>query len=30
MLASTGAFSADQNIDTVPTSRYVYSTPFRD
>ncbi|ETD32320.1 EthD domain-containing protein [Williamsia sp. D3] len=30
MLASTGAFGADQNIDTVPTSRYVYSTPFRD
>jgi hypothetical protein len=29
MLESTGAFGADANIDTVPTSRYVYSSPFR-
>jgi hypothetical protein len=28
MLASTAAFGADQNIDTVPTSRYVFRTPF--
>jgi hypothetical protein len=28
MLASTDAFGADQNVDTVPTSRYVYSSPF--
>lgn len=30
MVASTSAFGANQNIDTVPTSRYVISTPFRD
>jgi hypothetical protein len=30
MLASTDAFGADQNVDTVPTSRYVYSSPFGD
>lgn len=28
MLASTAAFGADQNIDTVPTSQYVYADPF--
>ncbi|MCW2689114.1 MAG: hypothetical protein JWR37_4004 [Mycobacterium sp.] len=28
MLASTSAFGANQNIDTVPTSRYVFRTPF--
>ncbi|WP_110469147.1 EthD domain-containing protein [Williamsia limnetica] len=28
MLASTGAFGADQNIDTVPTSHYLYRDPF--
>jgi hypothetical protein len=28
MLASTAAFGADHNVDTVPTSRYVYSSPF--
>ena len=27
MVASTSAFGANQNIDTVPTGRYVYSTP---
>lgn len=30
MVASTTAFGANQNIDTVPTSRYVIRTPFRD
>ncbi|MBX9979429.1 MAG: hypothetical protein CK429_17610 [Mycobacterium sp.] len=30
MVASTSAFGANQNIDTVPTSRYVIRTPFRD
>jgi hypothetical protein len=30
MVASTSAFGANQNIDTVPTSRYVIKTPFRD
>jgi hypothetical protein len=30
MVASTTAFGANQNIDTVPTSRYVFRTPFRD
>lgn len=29
MVASTTAFGANQNIDTVPTSRYVIQTPFR-
>jgi hypothetical protein len=29
MVASTTAFGANENIDTVPTSRYVYRTPFR-
>lgn len=28
MIASTSAFGANENIDTVPTSRYVFSTPF--
>lgn len=28
MVASTSAFGANQNIDTVPTSRYVIRTPF--
>lgn len=28
MVASTTAFGANQNIDTVPTSRYVFRTPF--
>ncbi|MHC9295985.1 EthD domain-containing protein [Mycobacterium sp. LTG2003] len=28
MVASTDAFGASTNIDTVPTSRYVYSSPF--
>lgn len=28
MIASTAAFGANQNIDTVPTSRYVLKTPF--
>ena len=28
MLASTSAFGANENIDTVPTSRYVLKTPF--
>jgi len=30
MVASTAAFGANVNIDAVPTSRYVYCTPFRD
>ena len=30
MVASTAAFGANQNIDTVPTSRYVFRTPFDD
>jgi hypothetical protein len=30
MVASTTAFGANENIDTVPTSRYVFTTPFRD
>ncbi|BBU22739.1 EthD domain-containing protein [Mycobacterium xenopi] len=29
MLSSTTAFGANENIDTVPTSRYVLKTPFR-
>jgi hypothetical protein len=28
MVASTAAFGANRNVDTVPTSRYVYRTPF--
>jgi hypothetical protein len=28
MVASTSAFGANENIDTVPTSRYVFTTPF--
>ncbi|ULE32382.1 EthD domain-containing protein [Mycobacterium sp. IDR2000157661] len=28
MLASTSAFGADRDVDTVPTSRYVYRNPF--
>lgn len=28
MIASTSAFGANENIDTVPTSRYVIKTPF--
>ncbi|KZS57543.1 hypothetical protein A4G26_15575 [Mycobacterium kansasii] len=28
MVASTTAFGANQNIDTVPTSRYMFTTPF--
>ncbi len=30
MVASTSAFGANQNIDTIPTSRYVIRTPFRE
>lgn len=30
MVASTSAFGANENIDTVPTSRYVMRTPFRE
>jgi hypothetical protein len=30
MVASTAAFGANQNVDTVPTSRYVFRTPFED
>jgi len=30
MVASTSAFGANENIDTVPTSRYVFKTPFKD
>jgi hypothetical protein len=30
MVASTAAFGANENIDTVPTSRYVYRWPFVD
>jgi hypothetical protein len=29
MIASTTAFGANENIDTVPTSRYVFKTPFQ-
>jgi hypothetical protein len=29
MVASTSAFGANQNIDTVPTSRYVFASPFK-
>lgn len=28
MLASTAAFGANRDVDTVPTSRYVYRNPF--
>ena len=28
MLASTSAFGANENVDTVPTSRFVYRSPF--
>ncbi|CPR06085.1 hypothetical protein BN971_00703 [Mycobacterium bohemicum DSM 44277] len=28
MVASTAAFGANENIDAVPTSRYVFATPF--
>lgn len=28
MMASTSAFGANQNVDTVPTSRYVFRSPF--
>ena len=28
MVASTSAFGANKNVDTVPTSRYVYRSPF--
>ncbi len=30
MVASTSAFGANENIDTVPTSRYVLTTPFTE
>jgi hypothetical protein len=30
MIASTSAFGANENIDTVPTGRYVFATPFAD
>ena len=30
MVASTAAFGANVNIDAVPTSRYVFRTPFRE
>ncbi|MCV7279045.1 EthD domain-containing protein [Mycolicibacterium flavescens] len=30
MVASTAAFGANRDVDTVPTSRYVYRTPFTD
>ncbi|MGO9928716.1 MAG: hypothetical protein ACLPLP_22035 [Mycobacterium sp.] len=30
MVASTSAFGANENIDTVPTSRYVFKTPFKE
>ncbi|BBZ52495.1 hypothetical protein H7H82_21775 [Mycobacterium heidelbergense] len=30
MVASTTAFGANENIDTVPTSRYVFRTPFEE
>jgi len=28
MIASTSAFGANENVDTVPTSRFVYRSPF--
>jgi len=30
MIASTSAFGANENIDTVPTGRYVFRSPFTD
>ena len=30
MIASTSAFGANVDIDTVPTGRYVFATPFGD
>jgi hypothetical protein len=30
MVASTAAFGANRDVDTVPTSRYVFRTPFAD
>ncbi|WP_326546587.1 hypothetical protein QGN32_23715 [Mycolicibacterium sp. ND9-15] len=30
MVASTATFGANRDVDTVPTSRYVYRTPFTD
>ena len=30
MIASTSAFGANENVDTVPTSRFVYRSPFGD
>ena len=30
MIASTSAFGANENIETVPTGRYVFRTPFRE
>jgi hypothetical protein len=30
MVASTTAFGANENIDTVPTSRYAFKTPFKE
>ena len=30
MVASTTAFGANVNIDTVPSGRYVFASPFRD
>ncbi len=30
MVASTAAFGANENIDTVPTSRYLFATPFKE
>ena len=30
MVASTTAFGANVNIDTVPSGRYVFTSPFRD
>lgn len=30
MVASTAAFGANRDVDTVPTSRYVYRTPFAE
>jgi hypothetical protein len=30
MVASTAAFGANRDVDTVPTSRYVFRTPFVD
>jgi hypothetical protein len=30
MVASTAGFGANENVDTVPTSRYIYRSPFDD